>query len=130
MSKVIYSLFLLSVVIGCTDGFGGGGSNSLIKQLPSPDGTSKALFFRRTGGATVGDSYRISIVSTGDTLEQADLGNTFVFDDNHGEARLSFDSMAIRWKSGDTLEISYSDKLRTFAQQKKVGNVAVVYKKF
>jgi hypothetical protein len=128
MCKVIYLFFLLALTIGCADGFGGGGSNTLINQIPSPDGTLKALFFGRTGGATVGDSYRISIVPTADTLDQADLGNTFVFDDNHGAARLFVDSVTVRWRSRDTLEITYGDKLRTFAQEKKIGNVVVVYK--
>ena len=130
MSKVLYLLSLLVLAVGCMGGLGGGGSNTLIKQLPNPGGTSKALFFERTGGATVGNSYRVSIVPSEDTLDQADLGNTFVFDDNRGEARWFVDSLFFNWKSSDTIQITYSDKLRTFAQEKKVGNVVIVYETF
>lgn len=130
MKKLLYLFRITILTEGCFDGLGGGGTSIALKRFPSPDGSTDAILFERQGGATTSNTLRVSLLTSADSLDKTDLGNTFVVDSNHGEGVLSENTVRLKWKSNDTLEISYSKNLRHFAQENKVGKVTVLYSVF
>jgi hypothetical protein len=82
----------------------------------------------REAGATVADSYQISIIGYKTEFDTTSVGNAFSVDDNRGKTYLNPKAINLNWLSSDTIEISYDKNLRTFIQERLVGNVTVVYK--
>jgi hypothetical protein len=104
------------------------GTDKLVKETSNNDHTKKAILFLREAGATVADSYQISIIGYKTEFDTTSVGNAFSVDDNHGKTYLNPKAINLNWLSSDTIEISYDKNLRTFIQERLVGNVTVVYK--
>ena len=83
--------------------------------------------FLKEAGATVSDSYQVTICDNDHTLDNEEVGNTFTVDTNHGETFLDTASINFTWLSNDSLQIDYDKKLRTFIQKKKVKGVTIIY---
>lgn len=88
--------------------------NEIIYQTTDYEGIKNAVLFIKSGGATVGDSYQISIIPYQNKLKNSDNGNVFICDNpNRG---LSADTSMIKmsWLSYDTLKITYNKGVRIF----------------
>lgn len=59
-------------------------ANRVLRELPSPDGSRRAVIFDRDCGATTGFSTQVSVVGADDV--PAGTGNVFIADSNHGAA--------------------------------------------
>lgn len=70
--------------------------------------------FLREAGATVANSYEVSITDYKTEFDTVAVGNVFTVDDDHGKARLYPKAINFNWVSDDTIEISYDKNLRTF----------------
>ncbi len=121
-------IFLLACCLTACDGLGGGSSTTLVRETPNPAGDKKAIVFTKFGGATVANSYQVSITDRKHTLEGDDVGNVFTIDDDHGVAHLDSASIDLAWRGNDTLLIAYDGKARTFIQDALVAGVAVIYR--
>lgn len=123
---LILVLIAFSMLTSCLNM--GDGTDRIIKEIPNNKHNKKAVLFLREAGATVGDSYQLSIVDYKETFDTTAVGNTFTFDDDHGKARLDPKCIDIKWPSNDTVELRYDKMLRTFIQEKAVDGVTIVYK--
>jgi hypothetical protein len=119
-------LFLIPVFSSCLSL--GDGSDSLIKESSNERHTKKAILFLRQAGATVADSYQVSVTDYENTFDTTQVGNTFTVDTNHGDTGLDSTSINFIWLSDDSLQIDYDKKLRTFIQQANVDGVTITYK--
>ena len=123
----ILALLLIFALSGCLD-LADGAQTTLIKESGNHSKKKTALLFLREAGATVGDSYHVSITDYDHILLKAEVGNTLTVDNDHGKTVLSPGSIDLSWKSNDTLEIGYDKKLRTFTQNSPVDGVVILYK--
>jgi len=126
LALLITLLFVISIFNSCN--LPGDGSNTLVRENPNKNHTKKAVLFLRQAGATVADSYQVTITNYKTEFDTVAIGNTFTVDDNHGEAYLSPKCIDLNWVSDNTLEIIYDKKLRTFIQEKFVNGITVIYK--
>ena len=117
---------LIIVLTGCLD-LTDGGQSTLIKASSNASGSKKAILFLRESGATVADSYQVSVTDQNHTLEKSEVGNAFTVDTNHGQTIFNSGSIDFLWKSNDTLEIKYDNQLRTFIQNNTVNGVVILY---
>ncbi|BAU55213.1 hypothetical protein [Mucilaginibacter gotjawali] len=122
------SIFILMSVLSSCLTLGDDESNKLIKESANKIHTKKAILFLREGGATVGDSYQVSLVDCKSAFDTTVVGNTFTVDDDHGKARLYPASINFKWLTDNNIEISYDKRLRTFIMEQSVNGVKVVYK--
>jgi hypothetical protein len=106
----------------------GDGTNTFVKESSNKIRNKKAVLFLRQAGATVGDSYQVSIMDNSDEFDKSEVGNTFTVDTNHGETWLNSNSINFIWLRNDTLQIDYDKKLRTFIQERRVNGVSILYK--
>ena len=106
----------------------GDGTNTFVKESSNKIRDKKAVLFLRQAGATVGDSYQVSIMDNNDEFDKSEVGNTFTVDTNHGETWLNSNSISFIWLRNDTLQIEYDKKLRTFVQERIVNGVYILYK--
>jgi len=125
--SVILTIFITITVLNSCDLLGDG-SDTLIKESPNNKHSKKAVLFLRQAGATVANSYQISITDYSVEFDTTAVGNTFTCDDDHGKANLNPKSISFAWVSDNLVEISYDGRLRTFLQEKKVDGVTLVYK--
>jgi hypothetical protein len=88
----------------------------------------KAILFLKEAGATVADSYQVTVCDNDHTLAKGEVGNTFTVDTNHGETSLDTASINFTWVGNDTLQIDYNRKLRTFIQEKNIDGIKIIYK--
>ena len=84
--------------------------------------------FLKEAGATVADSYQVTVCDTDHQLDKGEVGNAFTVDTNHGETSLDTASINFTWIDNDTLKIDYDKKLRTFIQNKKIDGIEIIYK--
>jgi len=119
-------LWLIVALSGCLDL--GDSTNSLIKDMPNIAHTKKAILFLKEAGATVANSYQLSVVDYDKEFDKSTNGNTFIVDDDHGSAWLNPKWVELTWKTNDTLLIIYNKKLRTFLQHSKVEGVVIIYR--
>jgi len=122
------ALFLATILASCISNELSNGTNTIIKELANPNKTKKAILFSREAGATVDNSYQLSITEFNSKFDTTSVGNTFTVDADHNE-KLSLrpDLVNLKWVSNDTLKIEYSSGLRTFIKNEKVNNVKVTY---
>lgn len=69
----LFFLFTLDSCIDLSDN-----KNEIIKERTDYEGIKNCILFIKSGGATVGDSYQISIVPYQDKLKDSDTGNIFM----------------------------------------------------
>ncbi|HWB85680.1 MAG TPA: hypothetical protein VG675_16165 [Bryobacteraceae bacterium] len=104
-------------------------SNQIVKEVPSPDGTKKAIIFVRDCGATTGFSTDVSVINANETLPSS-AGNVFIADANHGGVPLAknnaLDVNAV-WTSANRLVIHYPAGARNFLQDPARAGVAIQY---
>lgn len=122
------ALFLAIILTSCISNELSNGTNTIIKQLANPNKTKKVILFSREAGATVDNSYQLSIIDFNSKFDTTSVGNTFTVDADHNE-KLSLrpDLVNLKWISNDTLKIEYNSGLRTFIKNEKVDNIKVIY---
>jgi len=123
--------FVLAVLfaLACSPIGGGMSTNTLVKESVNKRHTKKAILFLKESGATVADSYQVTIANVQHALDTInEVGNAFTADDNHGVTLLDTNSIVLTWLDNDTLQIDYDKKLRAFTQETHVDNVTIVYK--
>ncbi|MDR3714029.1 MAG: hypothetical protein P4L51_14510 [Puia sp.] len=125
--KIKFSSLILAFAMARCSNLADGGQSTLIKELNNAAGNKKATLFVRESGATVPDSYQISVQNRDHVFEKSEVGNAFVVDDNHGQANLDSASIRFHWVSNDTLEIEYDKRLRIFNQTRSINEVAIFY---
>jgi hypothetical protein len=128
--KVLLSLLIVFTLIlvfsGCL--FLGDGSDTFIKESSNNNHSKKAVLFLREAGATVADSYQVSITDYTGEFDSTAVGNAFIVDGAHGKANLTQKAINFNWLSKDTIEIGYDKNLRTFLQEKNINGVTIIYK--
>lgn len=87
----------------------------------------KAILFLREAGATVPDSYQVSVMDYDKPFDTTEVGNTFTVDSNHGITRLDSASINFTWIANDSLQIDYNKNLRTFFKERKIDGVTIFY---
>jgi hypothetical protein len=105
----------------------GGGADTVIKENSNKQLNKKAILFLHEAGATVGNSYQVTVMDYNDKFDTTEVGNTFTVDNDHGKTWLDSASINFTWLSNDTLQIDYDTKLRTFIQEKRVLGVIIIY---
>ena len=126
MNKILIALLFISVILsGC--GFSSDGSTTLLRESINAKGGKKAILFLRESGATVPNSYQVSVTDTAHSLEKSEVGNTFIVDANHGATSLDSASIHFNWLPNDTLCIDFDKKLRTFIKKTSVDGVTILY---
>jgi hypothetical protein len=122
------SILILASGISSCFSLLGDGSNTFVKESANTKHSKKVVLFLRQAGATVGDSYQVSVTDFKKQFDTLAVGNAFTVDDDHGKANLNPKAINFNWISDDTIEISYDKKLRTFIQEKNIDGVTIVYK--
>lgn len=124
--QFISGVFLSLAFTSCFDLLGEG-SNTLVSQKANAARTKKAWLFLRGAGATVADSYQLSITDYDQPFDTSAVGNTFTCDDNHGKSKLDSAAVQFSWKNDSTLAIDYDSTLRTFIRNDRTDFVKIVY---
>jgi hypothetical protein len=124
----VFGLFILALAVSSCYSLSDGGSNTLVKESTNNVHSKKAILFLREAGATVANSYQVSIIDYKTKFDTVAIGNTFTADDNHGKANLNPGAVNFKWLSDDTVEISYNKNLRTYIQKRTMDGVAIIYK--
>jgi hypothetical protein len=123
--KLVITLLSVLLLEGCQ--LAGEMPITILQEKYNRDKTKGAILFLKEGGATVADSYQVSVFNVGDNPSQSASGNVFIVDDNHGSAPLDANSLTIAWLSNDSMQIEYDKRLRTFLQEKEINGVLVMY---
>lgn len=111
----VASVLALASSLACTDG---GCANTILRDLPSPDGRRHAVVFERDCGATTGFSTQISILPRARIPSGG--GNVFTADTDHDAAPAGpggGPAVAVRWLDRRTVEIRYHPKARVFTRE-------------
>lgn len=103
------------------------GLNTLIKESVNNKQTKKAVLFIRQSGATVADSYQVTIIEADKEFDERKAGNTFTVEADANGAMLDSSSINFTWLTADTLQINYDKKLRTFIKERYMDSVVVIY---
>jgi len=127
ISVGLLSIFIFVSIVSSCFSLLGDGSNRLIKESANNKHTKKVILFLRRAGATIADSYQVSVTSYKTEFNTVATGNVFTVDADHGKATLNPSAINFDWISDDTVEIRYDKNLRTFIQKKAVDGVAVIY---
>jgi hypothetical protein len=123
--KSLPTLILALFLTGCN--LAGDSTNTILKEIPNQNQSKKVILFFKEGGATVGNSYQLTISDIGYNLKESEAGNVFTVDDNHGNTNLDSSSIFLSWITNDSLRVTYNQNLRTFIQEAKVNGVNVIY---
>ncbi|MBX9782615.1 MAG: hypothetical protein K2X48_04890 [Chitinophagaceae bacterium] len=117
-----FAIFILHSCIDLSDN-----KNEIVKRSSDYKGIKNSILFIKSGGATVGDSYQISILSYQDKLKDSDIGNIFIADDH--DSAISSDTSRVNfvWISFDTLKVSFDKRLRVFKMETKMKDATIVY---
>ncbi len=121
MSSAILALSLLLIGgTACCD-------NELAADIPSPNGTHRAVVFSRGCGATTGFNTQISILGLGEGLRGS--GNLWVADDSvRGPVgKRGGPDVHVLWRSPDTVEVEFAPGVRVFKQEGRVDGITAVY---
>jgi hypothetical protein len=103
------------------------GINTIIKESSNTIHSKKAFLFLKEAGATVSDSYQVTITDNSPILSNSEVGNAFTVGTNHSDSRLDKTSINFTWLGDSILQIDYDKRLRVFIQEKKVNGVAIIY---
>jgi hypothetical protein len=95
-----------------------------LSELTSPRGSTRAVVFERSCGATTGFSRHVSVLNAGDALPEA-AGNIFDADSDHGAAKDV--TVTVRWAASDQLVVRYPGRARVFRKETQANGVAVTY---
>lgn len=102
MFKIIAIIFIWTLpIISCISL--GEGSDTLIKENANKRKTRKADLFLREAGATVADSYQVSIADNDNRFNNTSVGNTFIVDAVQSKTGLNENSVNINWIAEDSL---------------------------
>jgi len=105
-------------------------NNRMVREIPSPNGSKRAVLFERDCGATTDFSTQVSILPVGKKLGTS-AGNTFVADSNHGIVSVDSQSVIavdIAWKNDQEIEITYPTRARTFLKASEFQGIRIVYR--
>ena len=119
---VVFLLFILSSCIALTNN-----TNEILKERADYEGIKNCILFIKGGGATVGDSYQISIVPYQNKLKDSDIGNVFIADDHDGGISSDTSRINFEWLSFDTLKISFDKQLRVFKMITETKDTKIIY---
>jgi hypothetical protein len=120
-----FFLFILVILQSCIDI--ANSENEIVKQRRDYKNIRNCILFIKNGGATVGDSYQISILSFQDKLSDSDTGNIFVADDRNGSISSDTSRINFEWIGLDTLNINFDKSLRVFKMKTKASDVTIIY---
>ena len=103
---IIVSLFVL-LLESCIN-LSSNNTNEKIIEVSDRTRIRKAILFIKSGGATVGDSYHISIFPYQMMLKDSDTGNAFIADYHDGAIPSDTSEIRLNWIGSDTLKVSFS----------------------
>jgi len=118
-------LFAFIGPLACSDA---GCENSVLQDIPSPDGRRHAVIFERSCGATTGFSTQVSVVPS--VRDARGPGNVFTADTDHGKAPSGPGGgpiVAARWIDRRTLEIRYDSEARVFHHERRHDDTDIRY---
>jgi len=122
MAKILIPIFLISILsistIACSPC-----ENEVLEEIPSPNGTLRAIVFQRECGATVGSNRQVSLLPQAQRLSNAG-GNVLILDSDHGRGSLDTE---VTWTDNDHLLIRYDPRARVFDSNASVHGVEVTY---
>lgn len=121
----LFLLFYFNSCIDITDN-----KNEIIKQRTDNESLMNCILFIKSGGATVGDSYQISIIPYQKKLSTSQIGNVFIADDHDGGIISDTSRVNFRWVTVDTLKISFDKRLRIFKMTTKTKDATIIYESF
>ena len=120
----------LAFVVWVGAGLGSGMCGStLLREVPSPDATLRAVVYERNCGATTGFATHVSLLAPGDSAG-AESGNVLIADTDHGRAPAGpggGPAVSVRWLAPRELEIEHHPDARTFAADTLVAGVRIRY---
>jgi len=105
-----------------------GCANTVLQDIPSPDGRRHAVVFERSCGATTGFSTQVSVVPS--VRDAHGAGNVFDADTDHGKAESGPGGgpvVTLRWIDRRTVEISYDSAARVFLQETRHDDTDIRY---
>ena len=103
--------------------------NSRLREVPSPDGRWKIVVFERYCSGTVAWSTHVSVVEEHRMLPNAP-GNVLSSYERHGSlvgASVREPEVGVRWRSQDTIELTYESREPTPSKVEAVGSIRVVH---
>lgn len=102
-------------------------SNETLDELPSPDGSFKAISFTRDCGATTDFSTQVSILRPNSSLPD-EGGNIFVAETGRAPSGPGGGpSVTLRWLSPTELAIAHHPDARLFKAVRQFTGVRVIY---
>jgi len=128
MLKLTAAIIVLTCTLTSCLSLSDAGTNTFIKQSSNKRQDKKAILFLKEAGATVADSYHVTVCDIDHTLDKGEVGNALTVDTNNGATFLDTASINFTWLGNDTLQIDYDKKLRALIQEKKVDDVTIIYK--
>ena len=87
MLKLSFKIFVLTLAFSSCNLLGDG-SNTLVKESANVGHDKKVFLFLREAGATVSDSYQVTIADFENKFDKSEIGNTFTVDTDHGKTWL------------------------------------------
>ena len=115
MARCMWFSVLSSVLYGCVPQFGA--QNEIKKEIISPDGGRKVVFFQREAGATVDFNTQVSILPVAARLPDAP-GNVLIVD--QGEVSAS-------WVDPTNIIVRIERGARIFEQVKRFEDIRIHY---
>ena len=103
--------------------------NHILQEEPDPSGTLKVVVFQRQCGVLGGTSTQVSVLPVS-TQHPLAGGNVFGADTNDGRAPAmpsGGPTIAVKWISGQELQITYDSRVRVFQSEKTLGSVTITY---
>jgi hypothetical protein len=122
---VLTLLIAVAIVGAACVSLAGECSNSIKREVLSPNGKMKAVIFGRDCGATVGFNTQVSVLPSNSRLPN-DGGHVFAADGGSGnEPSGAF--VSVSWTNDAELLVAYDKQARVFHNEPTVGNVRVKY---
>jgi len=119
------------LIAGCLLSFGCDFCGSrIVREVPSPNGSKRAVLFERDCGATTSFSTQVSIISVGKKLSNEN-GNIFIADANHDSVPVDSQGVMavdIAWKNNQEVEITYPTRARIFLRAPDYQGIRIGYK--
>lgn len=126
IALIAIDAFLFWLIVPDMSGMCG---NTVISELPSPDGTKKLVVFERNCGATTDFSTQVSIFPA-DTSLPNESGNLFISDTNHGAAPAGPGGgplITATWDNAQSVVLTHDSKVRVSKAESHVAGVKVRY---
>jgi hypothetical protein len=100
------------------------GTNTVINETPNYANQIKAVLFKKEAGATVPDSYQLSIIGLTDNLHNGDVGNVF----SVKASSIGPDTLYCEWIGNDTLCVYQPKKFDPYFKILNVERIKIIYK--